>query len=120
MPETKQEHQNTPQDRLLAVRKIKLEKAIEAIVKVWGPLSDIEQAFSTEGDPTSDLILKLRLGGGLIRLTCGLHGEPIYEVLAPDRFKADPKPITEVSNLEHIYEELIRSAKDQINALLSK
>lgn len=115
-PKIKEGHENTNQDNLLEIRKLKLNQAIEAIRYNYGPFSNIHQKFLDSDNPNSDLIVTVECGGISIKLTCGIKSEdiPLFEQLGSS---IGPKPINEVSMVRDRYNQLIKSVQAQIDAL---
>jgi len=112
-------HQNAPQEKLLEIRKLRLTQAVKALVPIYGPMSSAEQKLSDPNDPNSDLVVTVRLGGNLIKLTCGINNStPVFEQLEPKHFAIGPMLISEVDGVRFEYENLIKDVQAKIDSLL--
>lgn len=119
MSEVQGGHQNAPQEKLLEIRKLRLTQAVRALVPIYGPMSSVEQKLSDPNDPNSDLVVTVRLGGNLIKLTCGINNStPVFEQLEPKHFATGPMLISEVDGVRFEYEKLIKNVQARVTALL--
>ena len=107
---------DVPEEKLWEVRKLKLTQAVKALAQTYGPVTNAKQEYNIPNDPSSDLIIMVELGGNLIKLSCSLDGDPVFEKLKPET--TDSVPI-EKSTVRFEYEKLIAEVKTKIDSLLS-